>query len=123
MVYGKKAVKRVAFLGEDTAHRFFLGKTRMESPIIHAYGGDEMNSDVESWYGPDNRRASPDRLEGKKYVRASVAAMNSRTQHVAQPGGRGGVGSGFELLMRLAALFKFESQDRLKCVKYISILI
>lgn len=107
-------------MGEDTAHRYHLGKTRMQSPIRRDLGddyGEDEEEDEGGWRGPYGAPRVLDE-SGKSIITAHVSNMNGRIQHIAQPGGRQGIGSGLELLMRLAGLFKFESQGRLRYDTY-----
>lgn len=113
---GKKAVKRIAFLAQDMIHRFYLGSTRL-SALIRA---EEGLSDEESDEGEPPYEELMEEFDGeggretRLVIKASVSDVNGRKQSVGQPNGREGVGAGFEVFMRLAALFKYEAEGHLR---------
>ncbi|PWW79756.1 hypothetical protein C7212DRAFT_355530 [Tuber magnatum] len=115
---GKKAVKRIAFLAQDMIHRFYLGSTPL-SALIRAEEGlsDEDSDDGEPPYGFVESVEESDGEGGvqtRQVIRAIVSAVNGRKQSIAQPNGREGVGAGFEVFMRMAALFRYEAEGRLR---------
>lgn len=119
MVYsGKKAVKRIAFLAQDMIHRFYLGSTRLSDLIRTEEGiSDEESDEGEPPYGSEESMEEPDGeggVETRRVIKASVSDVNGREQSVGQPNGREGVGAGFEVFMRMAALFKYEAAGHLR---------
>ncbi|CAZ85051.1 unnamed protein product [Tuber melanosporum] len=115
---GKKAVKRIAFLAQDMVHRFYLGSTPL-SALIRAEEdlSDEESDDGQPPYGSEELIEESDGEGGvrtRRVIKAIVSNVNGRKQSIGQPGGREGVGAGFEVFMRMAALFKYEAEDRLR---------
>jgi len=115
---GKKAIKRIAFLARDMVHRFYLGSTPL-SALIRAEEGlsDEESDEGEPPSDSEESVGEPDGQGGvkkRRVVKASISDVNGREQSIGQPNGRGGVGAGFEVFMRMAALFKYEVEGYLR---------
>jgi len=115
---GKKAIKRIAFLAQDMVHRFYLGPTPLSALIRTEEGlSDEESDEGEPPYGPEEWVEEPDGeggVETRRVINASISDVNGRQQSIGQPNGREGIGAGFEVFMRLAALFKYEAEGHLR---------
>lgn len=149
---GKKAMRCVAWLGEDMTRRLYIGKTKMsvvarrqwgingnprpEDPPRSDDGEEDDDEDMsdrpwdldyltdgthpERWRQPelapwDEDATTPAQgaFPGGRFVVASFADMNGRSQHPGEPNGRTGLKT-FETFMRMVELWRLEYQGHTK---------